>query len=508
LATVLFATDITRATTEAVSATARSIRTLGVGRRRWYLAQSEPRTIPNLGARIVVGDDAASEWVAFVDAGDQVTRDVLRAVRSADEHTDVIYGDTRHDVKRADRLLTYQRRPSYSPERLRSHNYIGSFMLARRSTVDAAGGLAALVATDAHDRNLRLCEQARRVVRLPEILNITPSDNLLPEANPDAVARHLSRVGIDADVEFDADTPSVRVRRRVARRPLVSVIIPTRGASANIRGGDMPLVINTVRSVLERSTYQELEFVIVADTPTPSDVRAELQRIGGARLTVVDYDQAFNFAVKNNIGVAHSRGEYVLLLNDDTEIITPDAIETMLALFSDSNVGIVGPILYFEDGTIQSAGHVFSPDPTDMYRLQPADMRGAHNYVRVQREASSVIAACLLTSREVFEHVGGLSTQFPGNWNDIDFALKVQQAGYKVVFTPHAKFHHFESKTRVALRIEAEVAKLGHRWGDILDDDPYFNPRLQRYINVWRSDMHTDRSYAEALGPTAPISSK
>ena len=123
--------------------------------------------------------------------------------------------------------------------------------------------------------------------------------------------------------------------------------------------------------------------------------------------------------------------------------------------------------------------------------------------MRVQREVSSVIAACLLTSRKVYEEVGGLSTQFPGNWNDIDFALKVQQAGHKVVFTPYAGFFHFESKTRVALRIETEVGKLGERWGDILDDDPYFNPRLQRFINVWRSDFHTNRSYEEALGPTA-----
>ncbi len=275
-----------------------------------------------------------------------------------------------------------------------------------------------------------------------------------------------------------------------------------------MRGVHTPLVVNTVHTLLERSSYPNLEFIIVADTPTPLEVRTELQRLGGDRLLIVDYDKPFNFAIKNNIGVAHATGEYILLLNDDTEIITPDALETMLAIFNDSNVGIVGPMLYFEDGTIQSAGHIFTPDPTDMYRSQAASTRGAHNYVRVQREASSVIAACLLTSRRVFAEVGGLSPQFPGNWNDIDFALKVQQAGYRVMFTPHAKFFHFESKTRVALRIEAEVGKLGHRWGDILDDDPYSNPRLQRFINVWRSDMHTERSYAEALGPTAPISSK
>lgn len=446
--------------------------------------------------------------MVFVSPGDRVTLDALHAIDAAADDVDVIYGDTRHDIRRADRLPTFQRRPSFSPERLRAHDYIGDFVIARRALVDAVGGVADLTTTSSHDRNLRLTEKARRVVRIPSILNVTPSDQLLPSADPDAVTRHLARLRIDADIEFDAQTPAIRVRRRLRQRPRISVIIPTRGSSASIRGVETPLVVNAVRSLLSVSTYDNFEFVIVADTPTPQDVREELARVGGERLLIVDYDQAFNFALKNNIGVAHSTGEYVLLLNDDTEIITPDAIETMLALFEDGKVGIVGPMLYFEDGSIQSAGHVFTPDPTDMYRLQPANVRGAHNYLRVQREASSVIAACLLTPRRVFEEVGGLSRQFPGNWNDIDYALKVGQAGYSVVFTPHAKFFHFESKTRVALRIEAEVAKLGYRWGDILDDDPYFNPRLQRFINLWRSDLHTDRSYEEALGPTAPISSK
>ncbi|NBR76619.1 MAG: glycosyltransferase [Actinobacteria bacterium] len=480
MSSFVFATDARTASAGALVATANSL--------------------PKLGRRIVLTDDSEAEWVVFVAAGDRVTRDALHFAANADPDVDVLYGDTRHDVKREDRLPSFQRRPAFSPERLRSHNYIGETIVVRRRLVDAAGGLVVLTATDAHDRNLRLCERAKRIERIAEVFNVTPSANFLPAANPEAVTQHLSRVGIAADVEFDPQTPCVRVRRRLSRQPLVSVIIPTRGSSAELRGQTVPLVVNTVQTLLEKSTYQNLEFIVVADTPTPPEVRAELARLGGDRMMIVDYDQAFNFAVKNNIGVAHSSGEFVLLLNDDTEIISPDALETMLAFFADPTVGIVGPILHFEDGTIQSAGHIFSPDPTDMYRLQPADTRGAHNYVRVQREASSVIAACLLTSRKVFEEVGGLSTQFPGNWNDIDFALKVQQAGYRVIFTPHAKFFHFESKTRVALRIEAEVAKLGHRWGDILDDDPYFNPRLQRYINLWRSDFHTDRSYEEAMG--------
>ena len=504
----LFVTSAADASPEALAVTAKSLRRLGFTRRPWYLANG-PATLQQFaGRRISLGDDESAEWVVFVAAGDRITRDALLTAVNMAADVDVIYGDTCHDVRFDDQLPTFQRRPSFSPERLRSHDYIGEFIMARRSVVNAAGGLELLANAGSHDRNLRLTEKARQVFRSPVIFNVTPNPSLLPVADQVAVAAHLQRIGIAATAILDPATPAVRVERTLTRQPKISVIIPTRGSSAKVRGVTTALVVNAVRTLIERSTYQNLEIIVVADTPTPPEVRAELARIGGDRLLIVDYDKAFNFAVKNNIGVAHSTGEFILLLNDDAEIISPDALATMLAIFEDGKVGIVGPMLYFEDGTIQSAGHVFTPDPTDMYRSQPADTRGAHNYVRVQREASSVIAACLLTSRAVFDAVGGLSTQFPGNWNDIDFALKVQQAGYAVIFTPHAKFFHFESKTRVALRIETEVAKLGGRWGNILDDDPFFNPHLQRFINVWRSDFHTERSYEDALGPTAPISSK
>ncbi|MGA0064724.1 MAG: glycosyltransferase family 2 protein [Ilumatobacteraceae bacterium] len=450
---------------------------------------------------------ADADWVCFLPAGERLGASAPRSI-GAVAGADVVYGDTRHRIRHADRLPTFQRRPGWSPERLRHHNYIGPMIVARAGVARAAGARTDLARCDAHDRNLRITERASRIERIAEVVHETRAASLAPPAARDAVVSHLARTGIDAVVEFDEASPAVRIRRRCASQPLVSVLVPTRGSTATIFGRPRTLVVEAVRSLINVSTYANLEFVIVADSDTPESVHDELRSVGGNRLRIVDFNRPFNFAEKINLGAAHATGELFLLLNDDTEVISPDFLETLVALQSEEDVGLVGPTLLFEDATIQSAGHVFSPEPTDLYRGAPADARGAHDMLRVTRETSSIIAACALTSRATFESVGGLSVQFPGNWNDIDYCLKVWQSGRRVLVTPHARMHHFESKTRVPVLVESEVATLGHRWGHVLDDDPFFNPHLQRYVNVWKTDSTSPRSYAEALGPTAPIASK
>jgi GT2 family glycosyltransferase len=350
-----------------------------------------------------------------------------------------------------------------------------------------------------HDRALRLTENAKNIQRLAEVLTVSKLSDSRPSASLHAVVDHCRRQAIDADCELDSSTPSVRVKRRMTKQPTVAVIIATRGTSAEVFGEQRVLVVEAVRSLFEKSTYQNFNVVIVADTPTPKSVIETLQQLGGSRLQVINYDRPFNFAEKNNIGAMSCDSDLILLLNDDTEIITTDALETMVAIFNDAQVGVVGPMLLFEDSTIQSAGHIFSPDPTDLYRARNPETAGPQNLLRVQREVSSLIGACMLIRRDVFEQVGGLCLGFPGNWNDIDFCLKVQLAGFRAIFTPHARLYHFESKTRIAKRVDAEVGKLGARWGSVLDDDPYFNPRLQRYTNIWKTDSTSKQSLDEAL---------
>jgi GT2 family glycosyltransferase len=256
------------------------------------------------------------------------------------------------------------------------------------------------------------------------------------------------------------------------------------------------------------STYPNLDFFAVLDHDTPTDARHEIESAGGSGLSVIEFDRPFNFAEKVNLAAVQTDADYLLLLNDDTEIVSPDIVETMLSYFNDSTVGLVGPMLLYDDGSIQSAGHFFNPVPYDYYRGHSADTPGASNMLRVAREVSSVIAACALTPRALFEQVGGLCTKFPGNYNDIDYALKLRMVGKRTVWTPLATCHHFESKTREPVMKPVDVAELGARWRDMLENDPYAHPALQRYQPVWKSNRPGQRSVDEAVGPTAPMASK
>ena len=444
----------------------------------------------------------STDLVVFLSAGDGLQRESLVPVTELflqHSEIDLLYADSGHPTNEKADPLSFARRPGWSPERLRAHCYVGETLVVRTDLVVCSGGIDDLALRHPHDRALRLTENAKNIRRLAEVLTIAKLSESRPSASLQAVVEHCQRQNIKADCELDESTPSVRVRRRLTKQPTVAVIIATRGTSAEVFGEQRVLVVESVRSLFEKSTYQNFSVVIVADTPTPKTVIETLQQIGGSRLQVINYDRPFNFAEKNNIGAMSCDSDLILLLNDDTEIITTDALETMVAMFNDAQVGVVGPMLLFEDATIQSAGHIFSPDPTDLYRARNLETAGPQNLLRVQREVSSLIGACMLIRRDVFEQVGGLCLSFPGNWNDIDFCLKVQLAGFRAVFTPHAQLYHFESKTRIAKRVDAEVGKLGARWGSVLDDDPYFNPRLQRYTNIWKTDSTSQQSLDDAL---------
>jgi GT2 family glycosyltransferase len=478
------------------------------------LAAAEPRvrltTRAANGGIVAASNDAlalaTADFVALLDHDDVLDPRALSTVaRSIAEQPDVDYLYTDEDKvssggQRFDTFL----KPDWSPERLRSQMYTGHLSVLRTALVREVGGFRpGFEGSQDHDLVLRVTERARRIVHVPEVLyswrvvpgsaaGVVDAKPYAFEAGRRAVEEHCRRTGIDATVEFVPGPSVYRVRRRVAGTPLVSIVIPTRGSSGDIWGVDRVFVTDCVQSIRERSTYANLEFVVVYDADTPEEVMAELAELCGDALVPVRFDEPFNFSAKVNLGCARSSGEFVLILNDDMEVIDEDWVETLLALAQDPTVGLVGAKLLFADGTVQHAGHHYERGEA-YHLLYGADgtSTGYFGSLVVQRETSGVTGACLMLRRAVYDEVGGMTPLLPGSFNDVDFCLKVSEAGYRIVWTPWASLYHFESKSRDPKVTAEEVTFIRERGGLHAPRDRYladaavpvtFPPGLRRAI--------------------------
>ena len=459
---------------------------------------------PENGGIVAAASDAlgaaTGEWVALLDHDDELESTALAAMSDAAVgDTDVVYSD--HDLLRADgRYASPSYKPDFSPERLRSQNYITHFLMARRSLVDEVGGFrVGYDGAQDHDLVLRLTEHARHVAHVPQVLyhwRQSPASVTSDSANKRwafdagvrAVADHCRRIGIDATVEHTEHDGCYRVIRHLAEQPLVSVVIPTRGSSGRVWGVSRVYVVDAVRSILETSTYTNLEFVVVHDRATPAPVMSALERLLGDRLVAVEYDRpAFNFSEKMNIGALHATGDLLLLLNDDTELIEPDSIGGLVGLLEDDDVAMAGGKLLFEDGTLQHGGHVYHHDLMHICFGWSGESPGPWPLrpLAVARECSGVTAAASLLKRSVFDEVGGFPEALPLNYNDVDLCLKIRDLGYRIVWTPWASWYHFESRTRVSVLQPEEYQFINQRWHAEINNDPYYNLNLAPNRNDW-----------------------
>ncbi len=217
----------------------------------------------------------------------------------------------------------------------------------------------------------------------------------------------------------------------------------------------------------------------------------ELEALAGDRLRLVTYDHPFSFSGKINLGAVHSEGEHLLLLNDDMEVVTPDWLERMVMYSSIPEVGAVGARLLLEDGRIQHAGVLFEHGghPGHFYRGFSRDFKGYSNNVVIAQNYLAVTAACLMTRRELFERVGGLSTTLPMNYNDMDYCLKLRAIDRRVVYDPDTVLFHFESSSRSTEVEDWEIEHLGARWGHHTAVDPYTNPNLRHGLPRMRAPL-------------------
>jgi GT2 family glycosyltransferase len=440
---------------------------------------------------------AEGEFVALLDHDDELHQKALERVAAAIEaspEADYVYTDE-DKIDRAGRPSGPFFKPDWSPERMRTQMYTCHLSVMRRRLVEEVGGFdREFEGSQDWDLVLKVTERAREVVHVPEVLyhwrtletsTARAGEEAKPwafEAGTRAVQAHCERIGLPAEVERDLDVPGVyHLRPRLQREPLVSIVIPTAGGSREIRFRQVVLIEHCLRSIVETSTYENYEIVCVTDGRLDPALEDRLRGIAGDRLRLVPFEGEFNFSAKINRGVVNSNGERLLLLNDDMEVTNADWIERLVMYLELQEVGAVGARLILEDGRLQHVGILFENGgyPGHIHHGFSPGFQGYSNNVLVAQNYLAVTAACVMTTREAFNEVGGFSTAFPNNYNDMDFCLKLRTTGRRVVYDPDTVLYHFESSSRENEVADWEKQQLLDRWYHLTAVDPSTNPALR-----------------------------
>lgn len=441
--------------------------------------------------------EARGEFVALLDHDDLLAPQALeRMAQAIARHDDVDYLYSDEDKVDAEgNFFDAYRKPKWSPETLRGHMYTCHFSVLRASLVREVGGFhEGFEGSQDHDLVLRVTERARRVVHIPEVLyhwRVIPGSAAGdPHAKPyawtagvKAVQAHLDRVGLDATADFGPGQSTYRIVRKLDPQVRVSVVIPTGGVDGLVRGERRVYVVEAVRSLIALGGHDNLEVVVVYDTKTPPRVLDELREIAPRQLRLVRYEKHFDFSEKCNLGVLSSTGDMVVLLNDDTEIISQDFIVQLVAPLLEPGIGMTGAKLLFGDGRVQHGGlaldrrleHVMGEGrvtSTGPFLVRENAGGRVGGVLIVNRECSGLSAACLAMSRTLYEQLGGLSEQLPLNFGDVDLGLKVRRAGYRLLWLAGPTAYHFEARSRRPLVKRNEARVLTQRW-ELPNHDPY-----------------------------------
>jgi GT2 family glycosyltransferase/glycosyltransferase involved in cell wall biosynthesis len=432
---------------------------------------------------------ATGEFLAFVDHDDLLTADALAevAIFAADSpQSDIIYSDD-DKIDMNGLRFAPQFKPDWSPTLLLSYMYLAHLLVARRSLFVKVGGIrAGFDGSQDYDFALRACEQARHIGHIPRILyhwRVVPgstaaSTDTKPEsltAGERAVRDAFARRSADAVVAQPGWARAAKVGIFAASfpddGPRVAILIPTRNRVELLR---------TCIGSLRKTTYRNYEVVILDNDSDDPEALNFLSDCGHRVLRVSVPGGTFSFAHINNVGVSAVSAEYVLLLNNDTEVIEPRWLSQMVGYATMSGVGAVGAKLLFRDGTVQHGGIVTGyHDATagHAFKNMPADSEGYLWYLKVARECAGVTAACLLTPRALFLEQGGLNEKaFSVAYNDVDYCYRLANCGYRCVMCPDATLYHDEGKSRGFGDNPAELAELRRRYRG--RTDPYYNPNL------------------------------
>ncbi len=438
------------------------------------------------------------EYIALLDNDDELTIDALFEVVAAinAQDPDMIYSD--EDFIDLDGELSNPHfKPDFSPDLLLSHNYITHLLVLQRGLLDRAGLLDSRYdGAQDYDLVLRASEMARCVHHIPKVLyhwrQSEGSTSFDEEAKPKALVRTrrvleetLRRRGIEGTVEPANMRYFFRIKREIPDDvpPLVSIIVPFK---------DQPKLLEAcVQSILNRSTYSNFEIIGISNNSERPETFALMRQLAAEdrRIRFLEYNVPFNFSKINNYGVSQAKGEYVVLLNNDVEIISWDWIESMLEHSMRVEVGVVGGKLYYPDHSIQHAGIIVGIGgyAGHAHKHFLGNRTGYFNRLHLIQDVSAVTGAWMMVKKSLYEELGGLDEKHLGvACNDVDFCLRARELGYYNIFTPYAEAYHHESKSRgyedtpeKIARFEREKGYFQERHKEILErGDPFYNPNL------------------------------
>lgn len=446
----------------------------------------------NEALKICTGD-----FIAFGDHDDLFAPNALyECVKeiNRDRSVDMIYTDEDKITMDGKEHFQPHFKSDFNIDMLRSMNYICHLLVVKRSLYEKVGFLKhEFDGAQDYDFVLRCVENTEHISHIPMILYHWRAHKESTAENPEskryafeagkrAVEAHYQRVGIQAEVEMGELLGIYRTKYHLDTEPLVSIIIPTKDHIEDLD--------KCIQSIEKRATYKNIEYIIIENNSEKEETFEYYEKLKkeNPRVKLVVWEKEFNYSRINNFGVQYASGEYLLFLNNDTEIINENVIEEMLGYCMRDDVGIVGARLYYEDDTVQHAGVVVGLGGVAGHAFVGAakDDPGYFRRIFVAQDYSAVTAACLMSKRKVFDEVKGFEETLAVAFNDIDFCMKVRKAGYLIVYNPYVELHHYESKSRgledteeKIERFQGEIEIFQERWKEFLEEgDPYYSPNL------------------------------
>lgn len=404
----------------------------------------------------------------------------------------MIYTDSVQIEKTADAIVDTEFRPDFSLHMLENYNYIGMAVCIKKDAYLRLKKNRQLPESAYYyDLLLQLAERQENenIVHIPKVLyyldgesTLTGKDDFIIEENTVSVLQnHFERMGKQVEIETGQTPDTFHVKYGLEGSPLISILIPTCDHVEDLQ--------KCITSILEKSTYNNYEIIVIENNSKAEKTFSYYEEIKkNPRIRVIYWEAGFNYSAINNFGEKHAEGEYLLLLNNDVEVITPSWIEEMLMYAQQPEIGAVGAKLYFPDDTIQHAGVILGIRGLagHGHRGFARNANGYMKRLKIVQEYMVVTAACLLVERKKFQEVQGFEEELAVDFNDVDFCMKLRKCGYENIFTPYAQMYHYESKSRglnqtkeKMERVEREYSYFKIKWRrELLRRDPYYNPNL------------------------------